>query len=130
MDHETGDLLVGRAVLAGLFTTQAFARIRTGGRRSTAEPYRHVAHPGMHPRHGGFDAPRHHGYAYPRGYPHGVSPFVPRPPIYGPPAVIYPYWGYPPIYPRHRHVCGPGLRVWYPSGFYYRGNGWGLSFSF
>ena len=119
------------AVLIGLFTTQAFAQdphLRTAidGRADVLT----VGHPGAHPRHGGFDAPRHHGYAYPRGYPNGVSRFAPRPPMYGPPVVVYPYWGYPPVYPRHRHVCGPGCGCGYPSSFYYRGNGWGLSFSF
>lgn len=120
--------LMAVAVLAGLFTTQAFAEnphVRTSidGRIDVLT----VGHPGSHHRRGGFDAPRHHGYAHPRGYPYGVSPLVPR---HGPPVVVYPYWGYPPVYPRHRHVCGPGCGCGHSSSFYYRGNGWGFSFSF
>ncbi len=124
------------AVVIGLFTTRTFAQdvhLRTtiGGDADVLM----VGHPSPYHRHGGYATSRYHGHSYHRGYPYGVSPYGHRPPMYGPPAVVYPYPGYPPIvrppvYPRHRHVCGPGCGCGGSSGFYYRGPGWGFSFSF
>ncbi|NLF67820.1 MAG: hypothetical protein GX575_02070 [Candidatus Anammoximicrobium sp.] len=116
------------AVVVGLFTTQAFAqgphgRTAIDGRTQIVT----VAHPGAYPRHGGYDRPSYHRYAYPRSYPYGAYRVPPRPPV------IYRYPSYPPVvlppvYPGYPHVYGPGWR--YPSNVYYRGNGWGFSFSF
>lgn len=122
----------GVAVVIGIFAVNAFAgdlhsRTSFDGRTNIVT----VGHPGSYPRHDSYNRPWHprHGYSH---HPYGVPPHMLRVPLYGPPAVIYPYPGYPPVYPRH--ICGPdcgcGYGYGHPSNFYYRGNGWGFSFGF
>lgn len=92
-----------------------------------------VGHPGFYPRHDIQHEPWPPGHGQPH-HPHGLPSYRFYSPLYGPPAVIYPFPAYPPVYPRHRHVCGPGCGCGHvygpPSTLYYRGNGWGFSFSF
>jgi hypothetical protein len=121
------------AVLAGLVTSSAWAEDphsqRFGNERISVHA---VGHPEMYSRHDGYHQPGHdrHGYSY--GYHYGARPYIVQPPIYVRPPMVVPY---PPVYPGYPHVCGPhcgpGCRHAYPyDSFYYRGNGWGFSFSF
>lgn len=120
------------AVLVGLVTSTAMASdlypLRSTGDRVSIHT---VAHPGMHGHpggHGRHDLSRH---ARPGYYHYG------RPPMAYPP---YPRMKYapvivPPVYPGYPHRCGPhcGPRCGYgypPNSLYYRGSGWGFSFSF
>lgn len=120
--------LVG-TILTGVLTTNALAtepysRALLDDRASVLT----VGHPGSH----------HHGHGGAWDDRHGYSRshhYRPAPYVFRPPAVIYPFPPpppvlYPPVYPRHRHICGPGCGCGYPYNFYYRGNGWGLSFGF
>ncbi len=131
------------AVVFGLFTTHAFAR-DPYSRRFTDDQANAltVGYPGGHHGHhgqGSYDRPRYGGHDYSYGYRYRVPPYGYRSPLYGPPAVIYPFPGHPPvvhppIYQGGRHVCGPSCGCCrYPdpyNNFYYRGNGWGFSFGF
>lgn len=88
-------------------------------------------HPEMYSGHHGDRQPGHGRHGYSSGYQYGARPYVVRPPIYVRPPVIVPY----PVYPVYPHACGPQCgahcRHANPSdSFYYRGNGWGFSFSF
>ena len=124
----------GVAAVIGIFAVNAFAgdpHSRTAfDNRTDILP---VGHPGLYPRHDSFHKPWHPGHGSSH-YPYGLPSYRFRAPMYGPPVVIYPQPGYAPVYPRHRHICGPdcgcGYGYDYPSSFYYRGNGWGFSFGF
>jgi hypothetical protein len=121
------------AVLVGLVTNSALAT-DPHSRRSydNRVNVQTVGHPGMYPRHYSYNPPGHGRHGYPYGHHHGARPVVIQPRIPGHPPVMYPYPVYPPVafppvYPGYRPGCGSP----YPhQDFYYRGNGWGFSFSF
>ncbi|MCU0980841.1 MAG: hypothetical protein MUF25_16955 [Pirellulaceae bacterium] len=120
------------AVLVGLVTSSARATDphsqRLGDARISVQT---IAHPGTHHGHHGYHTPGYGRHGYSPGYHYGARPYVVHPPIYVRPPVVVPY---PPVY-SYPHVCGPHCgprcRHAYPyDSFYYRGNGWGFSFSF
>jgi hypothetical protein len=124
------------AVLFGLVTNNGRAAEphsqRFGDARINVQT---VGHPGMHHGQHGYHSPGYGRHGYSSGYHYGPRPYVIQPPIYVRPPVVYPYPSYRPVYPGYPHVCGPHCgprcRHAYPyDSFYYRGNGWGFSFSF
>jgi hypothetical protein len=131
------------AVLVGLVTSSARAADPhsrwPGDHGISVQP---VGHPGAHHGH---HPPTYGRHGYLPGYHDGARPYVIQPPIPGHPPVMVPVPGHPPVvvpysryrpvYPGHPHVCGPqcgaGCRHGSPhDSFYYRGRGWGFSFSF
>ena len=124
------------AVVVGLVTSSARATDphsqRFGDARISVQT---VGHPGMHHGQHGYHNPGYGRHGYSSGYHYGARPYVVQPPIYVRPPMMYPYPSYRPVYPGYPHVCGPQCgprcRHAYPyDSFYYRGNGWGFSFSF
>ncbi len=121
------------AVLIGLVTSSTRAAApdsqRFGDDRISVQT---VGHPRTHH---GYHNPGYGRHGYSHSYHYGARPYVVRPPIYVRPPVVVPYPSYRPVYPGYPHVCGPHCgpqcRHAYPhDSFYYRGNGWGFSFSF